>query len=293
MQYKSLDSNVVFLYTCFLIVISVKNHIMRYQEMKIKFLIAMLFFFSVVSANYEYARLISCNRRPKDTLKVRELISRAKVFADSAEYDSAAFYYKEAGEIYHKAKIWDQYVTCRIHVFTQLRFKESKEDLMPYVRENLKIAQRKLRKNHSLTANCYNNIGNIYTDRNVFDSAIYNFKRAVEIWIQNHGEYHKDVAMAYSNLAVVYTDIEDFKTAQEYILKSIDIKKKVHGEHHESLAQSYSSLGALHYYQGEYKECANYFEKTLEIELANHPADHPLISNCYNNLDDTPECSAK
>ncbi|MBN1800303.1 MAG: tetratricopeptide repeat protein [Candidatus Lokiarchaeota archaeon] len=71
---------------------------------------------------------------------------------------------------------------------------------------------------------CHNELGLIQEDIGIYDEAIYQFDRAIDI-LKNLGDSQK-LIRTYNNIANIYHLIKDFEHSYEYYKKAIDLARK-------------------------------------------------------------------
>jgi CHAT domain-containing protein/Tfp pilus assembly protein PilF len=221
---------------------------------------------------------------PKDTIKAWSLHQQAKILYDSARYNESADLFLNAAMAYNKAGYAEKYLKNRMLYFNAVRMARAKVDLNKIAAENLVFALKKFGENHVLTADCYNNMGNVMDDYDLIDSALYYFRKAACIKSTIFGENNGEVANCYINIGIMLNQKGLFDSAQYFVRKGLDIKIAENGENHPDVAKCYNTLGVLNFYKGTYEEAEKYFRKSIEIKQSIFGNDHPLTADGYNNL---------
>jgi tetratricopeptide (TPR) repeat protein len=148
----------------------------------------------------------------------------------------------------------------------------------------LKIGINEFGKSHNFVADCYHDIGVIWSKKGDFNKALGFYKKALENWIKIYGELHGDVAISYNNIGVVYKNQGDYDKAFVNYKKALEIKLKLLGENHPDVAFSLNNLGALYSNQGNYDEALELYNKALKTRLKVFGEEHPSTATTYNNL---------
>jgi len=221
---------------------------------------------------------------PKDTLRAWDLHQQAKALYDSARYNESAENYFDAAIAYKKAGFAEKYLNERLLYFNAARMAGTQIDLNKIASENLAFALKKFGEIHPLTADCYNNMGNVMDDYDLIDSALYYFRKAASIKLTLYGENNGGLANCYNNIGIMLNQKGLFDSAQYFVGKSLNIKIAENGENHPDVAKCYNTLGILNFYKGTYEEAEKYFRKSVEIRQNIYGHDHPLIADGYNNL---------
>ncbi|MBU4381061.1 tetratricopeptide repeat protein [Candidatus Parcubacteria bacterium] len=99
----------------------------------------------------------------------------------------------------------------------------------------------------------HNNLGDYYGRMGDQETAIIEFKKAIEL--------KPNYADAYHNLANTYQQLERFDEAVENYQKAI--------EFNPGLWQSYQNLGVIYYHQKNFDEALKYFKESLKINPNN------------------------
>ncbi len=230
---------------------------------------------------------------PKDTLKAWNFSRQAKIMFDSLRYGESAEMYLNAAIAYKKAGYDRQYLKNRLLYFNAARMAGTQFDLNLIATENLAFALKKCGKNHFLTAECYNNLGNVMDDKDLIDSALYYFRQSTVIRSSLYGENSSEVANGFVNIGIMMNKKGLFDSAQYYINKGLIIKIAENGENSVDVAKCYNTLGVLNFYKGNYIEAERYFIKSIEIRKNIFGIDHPLTADGYNNLGGTLEKEGK
>ncbi len=110
-----------------------------------------------------------------------------------------------------------------------------------------------------------NKLGMVFLERNLYDEAIEEFKRALQI--------DADLAEGYNNLGLAYTKKGMFQEARDVLIQGIRINEN-YADLHNNLGRTYL---LLHEFQPAYKE----FNKALQI---NPDYESALFNLCLTNL---------
>lgn len=138
---------------------------------------------------------------------------------------------------------------------------------MNHFKYALDIWKRIYGENTLEVATCYDNIGGAYNMmRNCEDSALYYYKKALEIRL-NIGEDYQAVANSLTNIGTKYYFQGHYDKALEYYEKALTIRLSVLEENHPDVAQSYYDIGWWYEFHshGNYKEAMDNYQKALII----------------------------
>ncbi len=146
-----------------------------------------------------------------------------------------------------------------------------------YSTEALKISSAI--SNRKYFARAHHNIATVFLQKNQNDSAVYHFKRAIDIY-QSIGMYEKS-AGSYNGIGNAYLYQGIFEKSLENYLKSIRLL-----ENNESNKQKIGlitiNIGIVYFNLNNFNKAIEYYQKGLDI--ANELRDSLTIARCYNNL---------
>ncbi len=121
-------------------------------------------------------------------------------------------------------------------------------------------------KNYLLAAKSFNNIGYIYFEQNILDSAISNYKKALPYY-----DKLEDVGLrkmeTYTNIGRSFEDYNKLDSAYFYFNKALD--KATELNDHKYISISLQNLGVVCYGVGEYDKSIEYFQSALSMNVTN------------------------
>ena len=157
-------------------------------------------------------------------------------------------------------------------------------EAMSITQEKLELDSVVFGKDAAEIADCYNNIGIVYSSQGDYANALEYHEKSLEICLSIFGECHPNVATCYNNIGGVYYSQGDYANALEYYKKSLDIRLSIFGERHPDVAGSYNNIGIVYSSQGDYPKALEYYEKSLDIRLSIFGECHPDVAGGYNNI---------
>ncbi|MEY8847436.1 tetratricopeptide repeat protein [Psychroserpens sp. XS_ASV72] len=169
-----------------------------------------------------------------------------------------------------------------------------------------------------LKASAYNNIGVVNRNMALYDEALTNYLKALDIYqakdmkremattfnsmglVYSYNdvntkaiEYHlkakaifealdnkKGISEVYNNIAIIYANDGDLQQALDYFKYSLEIEEKLNDK--KGMAESLNNVGAVYYYLNEADSALTYFRKSLQIEKS--IGDEVGVAASYNNL---------
>lgn len=141
-------------------------------------------------------------------------------------------------------------------------------------------------QNHLLAAKSLNNIGYIYFEKDIFDSAVINYQKALNHYdkVEN---IDKNKLRVLINLGRTYEADNKLDSAYLYFQEGLSLAKKTESKLEES--QLYQNLGAVCYGKGENEQALEYFQSALNIGITNKTQIqkiHLTLLNIYNKKQD-------
>ena len=139
--------------------------------------------------------------------------------------------------------------------------------------------------NHLLTAQSYNNIGQVYHLQGNYAKALKYYNRAL-----SEREHHfqaanaVEIAQSYNNIA--FTDIYLGKNdeALDFLFKAIPIWENTVGKNHAATAITYNNIGVCYLNKGDYTKALEYYDTSLKIRETVMDPEHQDIAQSYNNI---------
>lgn len=133
----------------------------------------------------------------------------------------------------------------------------------------------------SITAICYDEIGNYYSNHYSYVQAIDCYREALLIWQSLYGEIHYLVAFEYSQIANLLLRQGRIEESKEYCQKSLTIAKEYYGEIHNLVAGLYCSYGMAFYNNGELSTAIEKFNASLDIWQTIYGDEHPNVASAF------------
>lgn len=165
-----------------------------------------------------------------------------------------------------------------------------------YINKLSSLSDTKSEENEQKLANCYNNLGLLYSDTQCFHESEQTFKSSLEIYkrlsVSNPQVYEPDLAMIYNNLSNLYFKSQRFPESEQMYKSALDIRKRLFESNPQvyepDLATSYSNLGLLYSDTQRFHESEQMYKSSLEIRqrlsASNPQAYEPDLATSYNNL---------
>ena len=108
---------------------------------------------------------------------------------------------------------------------------------------------------------CWNNIGLLYLDQQLYDQAIEYHLRAWDAYknVQHPNKYHEEISLSLSHLAVAYEMKHDWEKALDYNHQAL----KYQQESSDQCIRTLAKIGYLHQQQGEHQRALRFYKKAL------------------------------
>lgn len=118
-------------------------------------------------------------------------------------------------------------------------------------------------------ANCYNNIGNVFFEKEKFEDALKNYKLALEINLKNAANNNQTLSINYTNLGLTYSELNEFDKAVLFLNKALIISKKNFPKFDARNQEVYYNLGTTYLGIKDYTNTLLYYQKALFTVLPN------------------------
>ena len=141
------------------------------------------------------------------------------------------------------------------------KYKEAEHVLLRLI----SLREKVLGKDHSDTAESYNDIGLTYHNLGDYTKALEYYSKALDIREKVLGKEHPSTATTYASIGFTHHHQGDYPKALEYHFKDLAISEKMLGKEHPDTATSYNNIGAVYYSLGNYPMALEYFFKDLAI----------------------------
>ena len=145
-----------------------------------------------------------------------------------------------------------------------------------YFQKEMKEAED--RKNKSLVAYVYKQLGNQYYNLGDFAKSLDNYFKSLKI--REEIRDSSGASQAYLNIGNIYFKQEDYEKARQYYQKSREIEERKKNKN--GIASCYLNIGQCYEKKQEYDTAMNYYESSLEISKAG--GDRLLVASSFINM---------
>ncbi|NIM11894.1 MAG: tetratricopeptide repeat protein [Candidatus Aminicenantes bacterium] len=160
------------------------------------------------------------------------------------------------------------------------RYKESHH----LVQSAFSLLEKAAELDPKLKANILNDLGTTYGSwGNLGDSLDY-YKQALDIQLENLGEFHADTALSLVNVGTVYGHLGDDRKALECKQRALEIRLQLFGEQHPDTATSLASVGRTYGELGNHRKALDYEKRALKIRRQLFGDQHPDTATSFNDI---------
>lgn len=146
------------------------------------------------------------------------------------------------------------------------------------------IVEKIYGKDHKLTANAYNYIGEVYYEQGEYNKALDYFYKVLDIHEKSLDKDSPDTAKSYNSIGKVFYELGEYKKAIDFFNKALDLYDKIYGTNHPDTATSYNNIGLIYDEQGDYEKALDFFKRALDIREKVLGRDDPDTAKSYNNV---------
>ncbi|MDW8157465.1 MAG: tetratricopeptide repeat protein [Bacteroidia bacterium] len=229
-----------------------------------------------------------------DTTQANILYQKAKEFQNKGRWDSLLYYFEKCYYIYRhhclaaKNKSCQREIEIRNDIIDlKLRIlKQRDSSTWAYIKETLLEGKRVLAANHPAIAKTHSHLGIYYFYSNQYDSALKNYRHALQLLENYHGKLPDNTAVSaiYNNMANVYRVKGKLQEASYYYHQALQTGLKALGERHLTIADIYNNIGVFYKTIGHYTKALEYLEKSLNIKQQLAEVSYASLAMAYTNI---------
>jgi tetratricopeptide (TPR) repeat protein len=191
-------------------------------------------------------------------------INIGNMYGHLGEYEEAYQYYYQSLHLYEKLENYSgiSFIYSNLGVLDVERnkFDQAKE----HYALSMEFEKKSTEPDSINLGNIYNNYGGMYEVLEMYDTAIYYFQRAMDIY-QAKG-HTSGLSHGYNNIGIIYF-YQGFKdSCMSYFKQSLKIRKDIGDK--RAVAQSYNNIGILYMYSEIYSLAIAYADSSLDLALS-------------------------
>lgn len=146
------------------------------------------------------------------------------------------------------------------------------------------IVSKFLSNEHADKASVYNNIGNVYNQRDDWDLALKNFSLGYELRKKRLDANHPHMAASLNNIGMIHKAKGNPDLALDYFLKALPITEKMTANGNPQTAMINENVGKVYSDKGDYDNALVYLLRALEIFKNIRPEQHREIARCQGSI---------
>ncbi len=123
----------------------------------------------------------------------------------------------------------------------------------------------------------YSNIGKIYKNKNLYDSALYYFKKSDDIFIKS--KHQNLIGSSLSNIASIYEAQLRYDKAEEFYRKALQIK--INTQDSVGMSMIFNNIALILQKKGNWNKAIDYLNKSVQISRAIGDS-NGVITSCSN-----------
>ena len=116
----------------------------------------------------------------------------------------------------------------------------------------------------------YNDIGVLYFRQKLYDSAVVNYQKALEINKKVYGENHPQVAVCNYNIGFSLAGTGDLEGALQYLQNALDMMVALAGSSHPAIAMYEKAVADIQVQLEDYQTALKHYQNVLEITQAKY-----------------------
>ena len=141
------------------------------------------------------------------------------------------------------------------------------EEAMSVAKEKLELDKGLFGEYSAVVADGYVCVGLVYYGKSDYLAALYNYNKALDVYLDVLGERHPDVATCYNNIGTVCNYRGDHLAALKYFGMAFEIYLEIYGERHSTIANVYNNQGVSYYLNGDIPAALDNYSKALDVRL--------------------------
>ena len=122
---------------------------------------------------------------------------------------------------------------------------------------------------------CYYEIGHVMSSKSQYEEALVNYRTALDIFREIHGENHGRTLGCYESIGTILSVQGRHDDAFIGYGKALAIRLNLYGEHHLNTADSYFNIGIVQRLKGDFDGALVSLQKAKEIFTRDLGVKHP------------------
>ncbi len=214
--------------------------------------------------------------------RANELLQKAQTHFDARDYDQTLAIADQALQILENQQETVELGDCLNLIGRAFLRKKNYQSAFEYFQKALSVRANILGGEHPDVANCHNNLGICYRRLGDVESAIAQYKLALNIRQKNN--LLDDIAGSHNNLGNCFLQIGKLKEAKEHFQKALDNRIAFFGNHHLNVAKSQIALAAVNWELGAIFHAKELYLNALSIRKELLGAEDFSLTSLYDHL---------
>ena len=200
-------------------------------------------------------------------LKTKNLLKEGLYLADEKkDYESAIPFFLNAIEVEKKREGTDSLVNDIFNLlYHSYGYNREYGKAMEYAKQSFNYLQKKYGIKYKKTIDTYYDIGYLFDNLKMYDSARLYYFNSIENYKAFSGESTADLALTYHNLGDVMIGDGEFGKSIEILHKALNIWLEIAGDSNSYTIATYNALGIAYRKIGERIKGLQYLEKSLAL----------------------------
>ncbi|MCB0842415.1 MAG: CHAT domain-containing protein [Bacteroidetes bacterium] len=212
-----------------------------------------------------------------------KLFEAGTALFDSAKYEMAGLFFKQAQEEFQYNGLWEHYADA-VEAYASC-FHSTGDHLksMEVLKAGIDTVEYRLGPESFFTGMLYNSLGAVYVYKGQCQKAFPLIKKGIRI-MEKVKPNHQSLGSAYNNLGACADIVEGLKESLEYYEKALDLFLNRFGEEHERVAMVCTNIGWTYSALGDYDKQGEYYQKSLDIRRKIYGGKHVKLVPNYINM---------
>lgn len=139
-------------------------------------------------------------------------------------------------------------------------------------------------ENDTLLSYAYNKLGTYYWIRQLYDSSLYFYQKALDASMKKNNPENAESASYYQNVGIVYLKMGNYAQAEIYHIKSLKLKQQFLSENDLRLARIYMNLGYFYFRISLTNKALSYYKLAEQVYLKNPSTSGAELARLYWNI---------
>lgn len=233
----------------------------HFNQLIVNYKIVPLLVVYYLSATFSYAQAGLYT----DSLQAENLYKKSRFFFNKGQYDSSAYFAKQASKAFEKTGNWEKSLFCKNTLGYCMTYSRDLEGAAHLFRQNIDLGLEKLGQNNSEYIMTYSHLSHALKKMGLLDSALYYSKRAVMLAENNPLMDSTQFARVY--LAAANTQVAKFylDSAQATIQKGLRIKNHQQDSIDSYTQELHNTLAIVYYYKNNFGKAIKHYRRALKI----------------------------